>query len=96
MACASNPFFEFECINVSPDIDVEGTLQVDASSGKVRWKGKVDSFPAFEMYKLAGVDITRGKMTACPTEVFVRFPKPGMSPNDLWGGANNLVVTSWV
>jgi hypothetical protein len=34
----------------SPDIDMLGTLQIDRDAATVRFKGKVDGFPAFEAY----------------------------------------------
>lgn len=74
------------CYTGSPDIDYFGTVTIDVSTGQVRFDGKVDEFPAYEMY--AAANGGAGKM------MFTLMPDPGKDPGDLPGGANRPITGS--
>ena len=70
---------------LTPDIDYVGTITIDVSARTVSFVGKVDGFPAFEMY--AAVNGHPAK------SIFLRFPDPFTSPwTSLFGPATNPVL----
>jgi len=81
-AAASDP-----CVNLAADIDYEGDISIFCSPRgglvEVNFSGKIDSFPAFEMYaSLNGV-----------TKPFFQVPPPsGNTVADLLGGASTPVA----
>jgi hypothetical protein len=77
-AAANNP-----CFRGSPDIDYEGTIILDVSTSQVTFEGKIDAFPAFEMYA------TRDG--SAPRMIFQMMPPAGNTPADLPGAANRPV-----
>jgi hypothetical protein len=74
VAASSNP-----CFSGSPDIDYLGNIIIDTPSRKVELSGRIDEFPAFEMYATAN-DGAGVKMFRTP-------PLPGKTPWNLVGGA---------
>lgn len=81
-ASANNP-----CQSGSPDIDYEGTIAIDVGTRTVEFDGRIDEFPAFEMYaSINGGDVG--------TKVFQEMPLPGKSPWNLPGGANRAIKKS--
>jgi uncharacterized protein DUF4157/protein-glutamine gamma-glutamyltransferase-like protein len=76
---ANNP-----CFTGSPDIDYEGLLRIDAGLKYVSFVGRIDDFPAFEMYAVA--EGGEGKA------LFQLMPKEGKTPLDLFGEATREVV----
>lgn len=81
-AAASDP-----CVNLAADIDYKGEIIIFCSPKgnfvEVSFSGKVDEFPAFEMYaSLNGVTNT----------LFRIPPPPGNTVVDLLGFANNMVT----
>lgn len=76
-AAARNPLLP------SPDVDFTGTITVDVAARTIRFNGKVDQCPAFEMY--ASVNNTK----ALP--VFKTKPLPGKTMWNLPGAANRAV-----
>ena len=71
----SNP-----CVRLSPNIDYDGTLLLSKKNGELwlAFMGRVDEFPAFEMYALS---TTVGQ----PQEIFRSMPPKGNTPWDLKG-----------
>jgi hypothetical protein len=81
-AAANNP-----CHRGSPYIDYEGTITINVGARTVEFNGKIDEFPAFEMYaSINGGNIGR--------VIFQEMPLPGKSPWDLPGGANRALRKS--
>ncbi len=78
-AAANNP-----CQSGSPDIDYEGTITINVGARTVGFDGKIDEFPAFEMY----ASINGGKDVKA---IFQENPLPGKSPWNLPGGANRAI-----
>lgn len=70
----------------SPDIDFVGVITINPRSRTIRFDGRVDEFPAFEMY--ASVNNTR----AFP--LFRVLPNPGRTPWNLPGPANRQVTST--
>jgi hypothetical protein len=77
-AAANNP-----CFFGSPDIDYEGTIILDVSTSQVTFEGKVDAFPAFEMYA--------SRDGSAPKMIFQLMPPTGNTPANLPGSANRPV-----
>ena len=69
---ANNP-----CFFGSPDINVEGKINIDFEAKKITFKGKVEPFPAFEAY----VVVDGG--SAIP--LLQLLPLKDSSPGDLFG-----------
>lgn len=84
-AAAGNP-----CVPGAPDIDYEGLVTIEVTEGQTRaditFKGKIDGFPAYEMY--AQLD---GGM---PKEIFRALPPQGNTPMNLFGWASRSVTAS--
>jgi hypothetical protein len=78
-AASNNP-----CYSGSPDIDYEGTVTIKPAARIVDFEGKLDAFPAFEMYATANGGA--GKL------MFSEAPPEGNSPGDLGGPANREVT----
>jgi|GEM_PF-956259 len=80
-AAASDP-----CVNLAADIDYEGNIEILCSPSRgtieVGFNGKVDSFPAFEMY--ASLNGTTKPLFRLP-------PPPGNTVVNLLGGASTPV-----
>jgi hypothetical protein len=76
-AAAHNP-----CFTGSPDIEYEGMINVDLSARTVAFDGRIDQFPAYEMYATAN--------DGAGVPVFQTPPPPGNTPGDLvhTGGPN--------
>jgi len=70
----------------SPDIDMNFTFRIDPVAATVAFTGKVDEFPAFEIY--AAVD------NGPPQTLLQLMPSPGKSPTDLPGDADRPVSGS--
>lgn len=68
------------CYSGSPDIDYEGTVTINVGARTVELDGKIDQFPAFEMYGTAN--------GGAGVMMFNTMPLPGMDPWNLPGGAN--------
>jgi hypothetical protein len=70
------------CYSGSPDIDYEGAVTINVGSRTVEFDGKIDEFPAFEMYATAngGAGVT----------MFNTRPLPGKDPWNLMGAANRV------
>jgi hypothetical protein len=81
-AAANNP-----CQSGSPDIDYEGTITINVGARTVEFDGKIDEFPAFEMYASINGD-TVGKI------IFQEMPLSGKTPWNLPGGANRAIKKS--
>lgn len=81
-AAADNP-----CQSGSPDIDYEGTITINVGTRTVEFDGKIDEFPAFEMY----VSINGGNVGEA---IFQEMPLPGRSPWNLPGSANRAIKKS--
>jgi hypothetical protein len=75
---ASNP-----CWRGSPDIDCEGAIVIDLAARTISVNGKIDAFPAFEMYATTNDGAGR--------EIFKAMPPPGNTPMNLPGRANRPV-----
>jgi hypothetical protein len=69
------------CVPIAPNIDFEGRILVDKSEGMLTlaFHGRVDEFPAFEMYALSTVQ-------GNPHTVFASMPPEGNTPLSLFGG----------
>jgi hypothetical protein len=78
-AASNNP-----CYSGSPDIDYVGTVIINPAARVVDFEGKIDAFPAFEMYATANGGA--GKL------MFSEPPPEGNSPGDLAGPANRDVT----
>jgi hypothetical protein len=82
VGAANNP-----CFTGSPDIDYEGTIEItiDPSTQivSVAFSGRIEPFPAFEMYA------TLNGGSSMP--IFRESPVPGATPRDLFGDANRPV-----
>jgi Domain of unknown function (DUF4157) len=72
------------CFTGSPDIDYDGLIRVDAGLKYVSFVGRIDDFPAFEMY----ATIEGGESKA----LFQLAPKEGKGPIDLFGEATREAV----
>ena len=70
---------------IDPDIDVEGTIIVDAAAKTVEFTGKLDRFPFFEMYASTDGGATAKMLFRIP-------PTPGDTPANLFGKANRDVT----
>lgn len=81
-AAANNP-----CQSGSPDIDFEGTITINVGARTVEFDGKIDEFPAFEMYASINGG-TVGKI------IFQEMPLSGKTPWNLPGGANRAIKKS--
>jgi hypothetical protein len=66
---------------ISPEIDYEGRIEIDHQKGTVTFDGKIDEFPAFEMYVSIDDDYS-------PRQIFRKLPELGANPSDLYGYAN--------
>jgi hypothetical protein len=76
--CASNnPLF-----TGSPDIDAVGEITIDVKNKSVAVDGKVEPFPAFEMY---------AEHSGKSAKLFAHEPQPGSSPWKLPGAPNRQV-----
>jgi hypothetical protein len=80
-AAANNPL-----VSGSPDIDYEGVFTIDVPRRRLSFDGKVDAFPAFEMY--ASINNTKA------LTLLRLSPEPGKSPLNLPGWANRPVSVS--
>ncbi len=82
VGAANNP-----CFTGSPDIDYEGTIEItiDPSTQivSVAFSGRIEPFPAFEMYA------TLNGGSSMP--IFRESPVPGATPRDLFRDANRPV-----
>ena len=81
-AAANNP-----CQSGSPDIDYEGTITINVGARTVEFDGKIDEFPAFEMY----ASINGGTVSKV---IFQEMPLSGKTPWNLPGGANRKIKKS--
>jgi hypothetical protein len=70
----------------SPDIDMNFTFRIDPVGGTVEFFGKVDEFPAYEIY--AAVD------NGPPQTILQLMPLPGKTPGNLPGDADRPVSGS--
>lgn len=71
------------CFRGAPDIDAIGSIEINARTRTLSFSGKVEPFPAFEMY--VAVD---GR---APKNVFTRSPNAGSGPWNLVGGPSEQV-----
>lgn len=78
MNCAANN----PCFRGSPDIDYEGTFTIDYTNKKIEFKGKVEPFPAYEIY---------AKGSSGTKAMLQKLPKEGATPANLFGSANQPV-----
>jgi Protein of unknown function (DUF3238) len=67
------------CYGGSPDIDYEGKVSIDVPGRRVAFDGKIDDFPAFEMYATAN--------GGAGSPLFTTMPLPGKDPFNLFGKA---------
>ncbi len=67
------------CYTGSPDIDYEGTITIDVGRRTVEFAGKIDEFPAFEMYATAN--------GGTGVAMYNTMPRLGKDPWNLPGGA---------
>jgi hypothetical protein len=67
------------CYTGSPDIDYEGKVGIDVRGRRVTFAGKIDDFPAFEMYATAN--------GGGGTPLFTTMPLAGKDPFNLFGKA---------
>jgi hypothetical protein len=78
---SKNPCLEIASIKVSPNLDYSGVITIqlhaDRSTGLVSFDGKIEIYPAFEMY----VTVNGQE----PQEIFVARALPGSTPLDLVG-----------
>ncbi len=77
-AASNNP-----CFSGSPDIDYFGKISVNPVARTVEFDGKVDDFPAFEMYATASGESGVG--------MFQKSPPKGNTPGDLFGPISRKV-----
>jgi Domain of unknown function (DUF4157)/Protein of unknown function (DUF3238) len=74
------------CYSGSPDIDYEGTARIDVPGRTVTFDGKIDDFPAFEMYATAD--------GGAGSPLFTTMPVAGKDPWDLPGKAARVQTGS--
>ncbi len=71
------------CIAGSPNIDYEGTFEVDLATRSVKFTGLIEPFPAFEIY----FSINNG----APYTLYREMPLEGKTPWDLYLGPSRAV-----